>query len=79
MISINSQLPAIGYTVAIEYIFYVFFALCLMAMLSGFLTEILRNRKRHRLSVALDIGAKSVYAITVLVTAGFYFWLYARA
>jgi ABC-type branched-subunit amino acid transport system substrate-binding protein len=79
MISINSQLPAIGYTVAIEYIFYVFFALCLMAMITGFLTEILRNKKRHGVSVALDVGSKLVYATTVFVTAGIYFWLYARA
>jgi len=44
LISINSQLLTIGYTIAIEYVFYVFFGLCLMAMVSGFLNEKLRVR-----------------------------------
>ncbi len=39
LISINSQLPPIGYTVSIEYVFYVFFGLCLMSMIAGFLQE----------------------------------------
>ncbi len=43
LISISNQLPSLGYTIALEYMFYVFFALCLMAMCSGFLSEILRN------------------------------------
>ena len=42
MIAINSGLPPIGYTVSIEYVFYVFFGLCLMSMVAGFLQERLR-------------------------------------
>jgi len=35
LISISNQLPALGYMVAMEYIFYVFFGLCLMSMVVG--------------------------------------------
>ena len=38
-----------GYTVAVEKIFYVFFALCLMTMLAGFGHERLRHAGRKRL------------------------------
>jgi branched-chain amino acid transport system substrate-binding protein len=31
LISISNQLPSPGYTMALEYIFYVFFVLCLCA------------------------------------------------
>ena len=39
LISISNQLPSLGYTMALEYIFYVFFALCLAAMCAGFIAR----------------------------------------
>jgi branched-chain amino acid transport system substrate-binding protein len=76
MISINSQLPPVGYTVAMEYAFYVFFGLCLMAMLSGVTWEILRTHDRQGLSATIDLGVKLTYATTVLGTLGFYLWFF---
>ncbi|MFZ0838380.1 MAG: ABC transporter substrate-binding protein [Xanthobacteraceae bacterium] len=78
MISINSQLPPVGYTVAMEYAFYVFFGLCLMAMLSGFTCEILRTRNRQGLSATIDLGVKLTYVTTVIGTVGLYFWFFGR-
>jgi hypothetical protein len=76
MISINSQLPPVGYTVAMEYAFYVFFGLCLMAMLSGVTCEMLRARSRQRLSATIDLSVKLTYATTVICTVGLYLWFF---
>ncbi len=77
MISINNQLPALGYTMALEYIFYVFFGLCLMAMCSGFMSEILRNKKYHGHAIAVDLIARIAYGTVVLVTIAIFVWKYA--
>jgi hypothetical protein len=78
MISIDSQLPPVGYTVAMEYAFYVFFGLCLMAMLSGFTCETLRTHNRQALSAAIDLGVKLTYATTIIGTIALYFWFFGR-
>ena len=77
LISINNQLPSLGYTIALEYIFYVFFGLCLTAMCAGFLSEILRNKKYHGHAIAVDQIARGVYSTVVLVTVAVFVWLYA--
>jgi len=76
LISIGSDLPGLGYTVAVEYLFYVFFGLCLMAMFVGFLTEHLRLRamKGHR-DVIDTIGIVT-YCSVVAITAGVFWWKY---
>jgi branched-chain amino acid transport system substrate-binding protein len=68
LISISNQLPSLGYTMALEYIFYVFFVLCLMAMCAGFIGEILRNRTYHGRAIAVDLIARIAYGAVVLVT-----------
>ena len=60
--------PPVGYTVAIEYAFYVFFTLCLIAMLSGLLSGKLRIDKRHAACEAVDLGVKLTYAAAVAAT-----------
>src|SRR5208337_1697749 len=55
LISITNQLPPLGYTVALEYIFYMFFLLCLMAMVTGLLAEILRNKTFHHHVIKVDL------------------------
>jgi ABC-type branched-subunit amino acid transport system substrate-binding protein len=77
LISIGNQLPSLGYTMALEYIFYVFFALCLMAMCAGFIGEILRNRTYHGHAIAVDLIARVAYGIVVLVTSAAFVWMYA--
>jgi hypothetical protein len=77
LISINNQLPSLGYTMALEYIFYVFFGLCLMAMCSGFMSEILRNKKYHGHAIAVDLIARIAYVSVVLITIAVFVWMYA--
>jgi branched-chain amino acid transport system substrate-binding protein len=78
LVSLSNQLPDIGYTVAIESVFYVFFALCLMAILSAFVRERLQYAKRHSLAIMLNRSAKTVYVLTVVVTVAAFWWLYIR-
>ncbi len=77
LISISNQLPSLGYTIALEYIFYVFFGLCLMAMCAGFMSEILRNKKYHGHAIAVDLIARIAYGGVVLLTIATFLWLYA--
>ena len=76
LIAIGNQLPSLGYTMALEYIFYVFFALCLMAMCAGFIGEILRNRTYHGHAIAVDRIARLAYGAVVLVTIAVFVWMY---
>jgi hypothetical protein len=78
MIAINGQLPPIGYTVAVEYVFYVFFALCLIAMIAGFLQERLRLAGNNRAAAMTDMTVRVVYVLVVLVTLGEYISRYGR-
>jgi branched-chain amino acid transport system substrate-binding protein len=76
LISISNQLPSLGYTMALEYMFYVFFVLCLMAMCAGFMGEILRNRAYHGHAIAVDQIARISYAAVVLLTIAIFVWMY---
>jgi ABC-type branched-subunit amino acid transport system substrate-binding protein len=77
LISISNQLPSLGYSIALEYIFYVFFGLCLMAMCGGFLSEILRNKKYHGHAIAIDQIARIAYTSVVIITIGIFVWKFA--
>jgi hypothetical protein len=66
LIAINGQLGDVGYTVAIEIIFYVFFGLCLMTMLAGFMHERLRILGRPQLAAVLDRSAQVLYPAAVI-------------
>lgn len=77
LISISNQLPALGYTVALEYIFYVFFVLCLMAMTTGFLSEILRNKKLHSHSISVDLFGRVAYLSSVALTIAIFMWKFS--
>jgi ABC-type branched-subunit amino acid transport system substrate-binding protein len=77
LISTNNQLPPLGYTVALEYLFYVFFGLCLMAMVAGLLAEILRGKKINNHIIKVDIFARVAYVTVVAITVGVFVWKYA--
>jgi branched-chain amino acid transport system substrate-binding protein len=77
LLAIDNQLGDIGYTVAVEKIFYVFFALCLMAMLAGFGHEALRHSGRKHLCAVVDRTAQVLYLATVLATTALFWWRYA--
>jgi hypothetical protein len=76
LVSMNNQLPDIGYTVAIETAFYVFFGLSLMAMLSGLMHERLREGAYDRWTVVMDRSVQAVYVLTVLATVALFWWRY---
>ena len=77
LLAVNNQLGDVGYTVAVEKIFYVFFGLCLMVMLAGFGHERLRQAGRKQLCVAVDRGAKLLYIGTALAATAWFWWRYA--
>jgi branched-chain amino acid transport system substrate-binding protein len=78
LIAVNNQLPDIGYTVAIEYIFYVFFSLCLLAIVSAFMGEKLRLAGKKHAVLVLNHSIKVVYVVAVFIMLLFYWWHYCR-
>jgi len=70
--AINTQLSDTGYTVAIEYGFYVFFSLCLFCILIGLIIERLRQAGRKKAVRYLDYAARTFYVLVVLSTIAFY-------
>jgi branched-chain amino acid transport system substrate-binding protein len=64
LLAVDNQLGDVGYTIAVEQIFYVFFALCLLVMLAGFGHERLRHAGRTRLCAVVDRIAQVLYAGT---------------
>jgi hypothetical protein len=77
LLTIDNQLGDVGYTVAVEKIFYVFFALCLMTMLAGFGHERLRHAGRKRLCAVVDRTAQVLYVGTALAATALFWWRYA--
>jgi hypothetical protein len=77
LLAIDNQLGDVGYTVAVEKIFYVFFALCLMTMLAGFGHERLRHAGRKDLCAVVDRIAKILYVGTALAATALFWWRYA--
>jgi Periplasmic binding protein len=77
LLAIDNQLGDVGYTVAVEKIFYVFFGLCLMVMLAGFGHERLRHAGRKYMCAVVDRTAKVLYVGTALATAALFWWHYA--
>ena len=78
LLAVDNQLGDVGYTVAVEKIFYVFFALCLLAMLAGFGHETIaarrqeasvRRRGSHRPSPLCRNGARGHRLVLVALCA----------
>jgi branched-chain amino acid transport system substrate-binding protein len=66
--AINNQLGSIGYTVAVEYAFYVFFCLTLLCIVSILLAERLRVAGRKTAVVATERWARRLFLLTVAAT-----------
>ncbi len=79
LISISNQLPALGYTVALEHIFYVFLGLCLMSMVVGLLSEVLRNRKLLGHAFRIDLFGRVVCGAAAAATVAVFWWKYGAA
>jgi branched-chain amino acid transport system substrate-binding protein len=77
LVSMSNQLPDIGYTVAIESVFYVFsrFASWRSCQL---LSARLQHAKRNSLAIVLNRSSKTVYVLTMAATVAAFWWLYIR-
>ena len=76
--AINAQLPDTGYTIAIEYGFYVFFSLCLFCILVGLVVENLRLGERHAAEKQVNVSERIVYVMVVLGTVVIYTVAFGR-
>jgi branched-chain amino acid transport system substrate-binding protein len=74
--SINSQLGSIGYIVAIEYGFYIFFGLCLLCIVVVLSAERLRAVGRQSTAMVVDQSGRYIY-LFVLVGTVVAAWLMA--
>ncbi len=63
---INTQLTDVGYTTAIEYGFYAFFALCLFCVITALAVERLHAAKLHHVAVRGDMVARVVYILSAV-------------
>jgi ABC-type branched-subunit amino acid transport system substrate-binding protein len=75
--AINSQLGGIGYTVAVEYAFYIFFCLSLLCIVSVLAVERLRAAGQAAAGVTLEHGTRGVFLVGVgiiLVGALVLYW-----
>jgi ABC-type branched-subunit amino acid transport system substrate-binding protein len=66
--AINTQLGGIGYVIAVEYLFYVFFALCVFCILTVLLAERLRTRKYEGGAVVVEHSARILFVIAAAAT-----------
>jgi branched-chain amino acid transport system substrate-binding protein len=74
--AINSQLGSIGYTVALEYAFYIFFALSTLCIVSVLGAERLRAAGRAAVAVRTDQLTRAVFllAVAVIVAGAIGLW-----
>jgi branched-chain amino acid transport system substrate-binding protein len=76
--SINSQLGAVGYTVAVEYVFYVFFGLSLLGVLSALMVERLRAVDRPITAARTEIATRWLFitiTVATIVAATWFFYV----
>ncbi|WP_395009006.1 ABC transporter substrate-binding protein [Undibacterium sp.] len=69
--TINARLGDTGYTIAIEYIFYVFFFLCLFCTTLALILERLQVSNKDVIPRVTGVS-RLVYAVTVLLTLALY-------
>jgi branched-chain amino acid transport system substrate-binding protein len=68
LLSFNNQLPEVGYTVAMEYVFYVYFCLCLLPILVTVIGTKLEKDGHKQAFKYLNIASWIVYPLIVIVT-----------
>jgi len=68
LLSFNNQLPEVGYTVAMEYVFYVYFCLCLFPILVTVIGTKLDKDGHKQAFKYLNIASWVVYPLILLVT-----------
>ena len=68
LLSFNNQLPEVGYTVAMEYVFYVYFCLCLFPILVTVIGTKLDKDGHKKAFKYLNIASWVVYPLIVIIT-----------
>ena len=72
LLSFNNQLPEVGYTVALEYVFYVYFSLCLLPILVTVIgTKLDKDGHKNAFRI-LNIGSWILYPAIMLTTIASY-------
>jgi branched-chain amino acid transport system substrate-binding protein len=72
LLSFNNQLPEIGYTVAIEYVFYTFFALCLIPFVVTAIGAKLEKDGHKRAFKLLNVSSQILVPIILITLILFY-------
>jgi len=67
--AVNSQLGNVGYTMAIEIVFYIFFGLCLLSMAAILGTERLRAANHGVAALRVEAGVRVMFVATVSAVA----------
>ena len=68
--SINSQLGDVGYILAVEYVFYLFFALCLFSIVVVLTAERLRVAGRVPLARKVEHTARAFFGFVIVAAIG---------
>lgn len=68
--AINAQLGSVGYTVALEYVFYAFFVLALLCVVSVLWAERLRAAGRAGGAARVELATRGVYAAATIGVIG---------
>jgi len=76
--AINNQFGSIGYTIALEYAFYVFFCLSLLCMVSVLAAERLRAAGRDAVALATERGTRAAFLLALGLTVLGAWWLATR-
>jgi hypothetical protein len=74
--AINSQLGVVGYTIAVEYVFYIFFALTLLAIISVLTAERLRVAHQGDAAALTERWTRIVFLVAIAGTLAGALWLY---
>jgi hypothetical protein len=69
--AVNNQLGALGYTIAVEYVFYVFFGLALLCIFFVAAFERLRLSGHEIAAGRLELGTRALFLATVAATIAF--------
>lgn len=68
LLSFNNQLPEVGYTVAMEYVFYVYFCLCLLPILVTVVGTKLDKEGHKKAFNYLNLASWIIYPLILIVT-----------
>jgi branched-chain amino acid transport system substrate-binding protein len=77
LLSLNGELPEIGYVVSLEYIYYVFFGLCLVCIgITLFMEWLQHNGKHPKIMEPINFSLHIIYLTTVTLTIIYYLVTY---